>query len=665
MNRFLVLERGAESPTIVKRFGKSVWLFPALLLIPLLFLTYFKINGSSLGVYQVFFNGSAKDANLLLGKPRLIRSDEWNVNTQLTIAQKNNGFHRINTNIGDGQDMSVLTDAPYKEWSEIFKPHNWAFFIMPFDNAFAFRWWFMAYLLIISCYFFVLSLMPDRRFVASVLSLALLFSAFIQWWYLYITLGSICYTLFLGTVFVHLTKQKKLAHSIMWGLLMLYLLICFILILYPPFQIACGLVIGAFCMGYFLERRHSLNKAELRRLIGVLIAVLLIAGSITLLFLGTRSDVIRTINNTVYPGKRIIQSGGYNVGHLLSGHLDGQLVNDSKATYYQIPNNGITNQSEDSGFILLILFLFMPSLYVLYWSRRSQQPTAWTLVFANLVFILMLSWLLLPHLGIVGKITLLDKVPHNRLMIGLGLVSLIQFVLLIRQLEKIKNQPFLRKAVPLYIVFVFIVEASLSLYAAHQFPGFIGVYKALLCSLPVPIIVYLILRKKYAWATVGLLAFSLFTAASVNPLYHGTGLLTKTPLSNAIQEQHSSSKWIVEDLNIENFASINGAPSLSGVYAYPQLSLWKSFGNDSQAYVYNRYAHVGFNFDRDATMIVPTNMELVSVDHFSIQTEACSRLLQNQGVGFILTDVVLPDSCLSLVKRIVYPARTFYIYRIT
>src|ERR1700739_4063629 len=95
---------------------KSIWLFPLLLTLALGFLTVFKINGSSIGIYHEFFYGGSKDSNLILGTPRSIRSDEWVVNTQMTIAQKNAGYPRINKNIGNGQDMSVILDVPYKEW---------------------------------------------------------------------------------------------------------------------------------------------------------------------------------------------------------------------------------------------------------------------------------------------------------------------------------------------------------------------------------------------------------------------------------------------------------------------------------------------------------------------------------------------------------------------
>src|SRR5882724_2794072 len=85
----------------------SIWLFPASLLAILVLLTVFKISGSSIGTYYSYFYGNKPDPALLLNRPRPIRSDEWLVNTQMGLAQKNEGYPRTNYNIGNGEDMSL------------------------------------------------------------------------------------------------------------------------------------------------------------------------------------------------------------------------------------------------------------------------------------------------------------------------------------------------------------------------------------------------------------------------------------------------------------------------------------------------------------------------------------------------------------------------------
>src|SRR5207237_218388 len=109
---------------------------------------------------DILYGPGHKDSKLLLNKPREIRSDEWVWNSQMIMAQASNHYARINSNLGHGMDMSLIIDVPYKDWSAVFRPQNLAFLILPFQYAFAFKWWLMAYLLVLAAYFFVLFLLP-------------------------------------------------------------------------------------------------------------------------------------------------------------------------------------------------------------------------------------------------------------------------------------------------------------------------------------------------------------------------------------------------------------------------------------------------------------------------------------------------------------------------
>ena len=67
-----------------------------------------------------------------------------------------------NKNIGVGQDMSIVADAPYTDWSMLFRPHNLIFFLLPIGFAFAFKWWLLSAGLALSVYIFVLFLYPRK-----------------------------------------------------------------------------------------------------------------------------------------------------------------------------------------------------------------------------------------------------------------------------------------------------------------------------------------------------------------------------------------------------------------------------------------------------------------------------------------------------------------------
>lgn len=651
------------------RFAKSVWFFPAILAVPLIVLSLLQISGSSIGIYHSFLYGNTKDSNLLLNKPQPIRSDEWIVGSQEIIAQKNDDYRRINKNIGNGEDVSVVLDVPYKEWSVVFKPHDLSFFVMPFENAFAFRWWFMGYLLIVSCYLFIVSLLPNRRLFAALLSTAFFFSPFLQWWYLYGTLGSLYYCFFGGAVFIKILKQKDLKKNILWGLLLAYLATCFALVLYPPFQIPCALAMVTFAIGYSVQTINGMTRQEIWQKLCILVGAMLIAGGITLTFLATRSDVVHTIQNTAYPGKRITHSGGYDLPHLLSGNLDFQLLYSSRSLAYNIPTADIANQSEISSFLFLWPFLIIPCVPILLRDYRQRKFHDWPLLFVNVAFLGALLWMFVPHLNILGKVTFLDVVPHNRLIIGLGLLGIIQLTLLVKRADSLRSI-ISTKLILLYSALVLLAELLLDFHAKMRFPGFIGDYRAVAFALPIPVVIFLLLKGYFRVAALGVLVFAAFMSAGVNPLYRGTAVLTSGPLPEnikAVASQDPNGKWITENSYLENFATMNGAKSLTGVYSYPQLSLWRPLDPQRKnEYIYNRYAHVSINLDRHGDMQVPNSFVFPVADHFGVVTEPCSSFLKDSGVRFALTDTPLAttDRCAQLLRTVSYPVHNYYIYEL-
>ena len=631
-------------------------------------LSALQISGSSIGVYHdLFYGPGTPDSHLLVNKPRPIRSDEWLVNTQMTIAQANNGYQRINQNIGHGEDMSVILDVPYKGWSELFRPQNWSFFVLPLAVAFAFKWWIMGYLLAVSCYFFVLALLPGRRLLAAMLGLALLFSSFTQWWYQYITLAPMYYALFIATISMYLLRQKDLRRAGFLAAGLSYLLVCFALVLYPPFQIACGLALAAFLAGYLLHRLPSESRRSLLQKLAIMAAAALAAGIVIFAFLATRSDTVHTITNTVYPGKRVALSGGYDMAHLFSGHLAMQFQSDERAADYTMVHRSVTNQSETASFILLLPFLTLPALLLLWRDFRRDRTVDWPLLVVTGMFLLLVMRLAVPHFNwFYNNVFQLERVPQKRLVIAFGLLNIMQIVLLMRNMAARKRAAFGTSVVLLYALVVFAVELALGLYAMHRSPGFMGIYRCIAFALPVPVIVYLLLRTRYALALAGFLAFSLATTLGIHPLYRGVAILTDSQLSKSIRQiaDRRDGKWIGESVYLENMPALNGAPSLSGVYTYPQLDIWEQIDHGSQQKIYNRYAHVVFALDRDRGQEIPTSLSLLGGDNFQVATEPCSDFLRKDDVRFIVTPAQISDKCVKLRKTVRYPVQNYYIYEL-
>lgn len=647
---------------LVKKFGKSVWVFPALLLIVVVGLTLFEVNGSSIGAFRkILYGNISEDPYLIANEARPIRSDEWLVNTQETIAQSQNDFVRINKNIGEGQDMSTV-DVPYKDWSTIFKPHNLGFLVLSLNKAFALKWWLMGYLLIISCYFFVLALLPRKRLLASLLALSLFFSTFVQWWYAYGTIGPLYYSLFIAASIIYLCQQDNKKKKLFWSVLLAYLITCFALVLYPPFQIGCGLVLAAFLIGYGIQNYPKWGKKKFLQNTLFLMSAGIVGLAIVGLFIFTRLEVVRTINNTAYPGQRSVNSGTFFPLHFMSSHLGYQFLSEKNTAKYLIDDKNPSNQSETSNFLLLIPFLILPSLFLIYQSYKNNRKVDWPLLGLLALFIIFSLHLFAPSFTPLNKFIMLNKVGDARLLLGMGLLNFFAVTLFIHNYSKTKRT-LPSVLIVIYSLSILTIELLLSLRAYQNFDGFISLKRAILFSLPLPLVTYLLLKKYFVWAIGVYLAFSVFISIHVNPLYKGLDVITKDPLSTAVKDLgiKSDKKWISDGGYLENIASINGEPSIAGTYLYPQFNLWSNIPGVQES-IYNRYAHVGFQFLDNTTG--PTQLTLVTYDSFVVKTPVCGEYLQKLDVGFVISSAVLKNTCAKLQKTISYPLNTLYVYEL-
>ncbi len=631
----------------------------------LVLLVALKLNGSSMGSYYSYFYGTAKDPSLVAGTPRAIRSDEWVVNTQMTLAQNQDDYRRVNANIGNGEDMSVIIDVPYKEWSTVFRPHNLGFFVLPFEYAFALKWWLMGYFLVLACYFFVINVLPGRRLIASLLALCLFFSSFIQWWYQYITLGPVYYALAIMALFLILNRAKSLRLKIATGGAISYLLVCFALVQYPPFQVPCAIVMALFCLGELLKT-FSKNRRVFWHTVATLAGASFVAGLVTFAFLHSRSGVIDTIQNTAYPGQRMTVSGGYDIYHFLSGNYAFLSQFGSKIIHYTPMNPGMWNQSELSNFIYVSLFLTIPAIVILYRTFRKSRTVDPTILLLFCCFLLFLSWLFLPHLpSFVGKVTLLERVPTNRLLIGFGLLNVV-FLAQFAKLYLAEKRPPKQWLILAYALAVFIAQLVIGLHNLHRYPGFVTMPFVIIFSLIIPVVIWLILQKKIVPGLAVLFAFSLISTAAVNPVYRGTAVLSDNPLVKQITAIHRSDekgRWIIENGFLENFALISGAPSVSGVYTYPQLDLWRQLDHPKQESLYNRYAHVTITLNRSSETAGPV-LESPAADHFGVGIGACSPFLAKENVHYVVTEVPLVSRCAKQINTTRLADRTVFIYRL-
>jgi hypothetical protein len=655
----------------------SKYTFPVIVFLVLIFLTIFKISGSSVGpFYDTYFNGK-DSSSLLAGQPRGVRTDEWLVTTQLTIAQKSAGFPVVNNNIGQGKDMSLISDVPYIEWSAFFKPQNFSFLVIPLENAFAFKWWFLLATLLISTYFLALRFMPNRKLYAVLISTVFSFSPFIFWWYQSITIMPIVWIIVVIlftmrildnrrlSIFNKLnTKKSNLLSNILLVAGLSYSAVAFGLVLYPAFQIPLTIVAIFFLIGYWLNLEQNKNKRNnkltLRALMPVIVAGL-IALSVIASFMLTRIDAIRDISNTVYPGSRNVESGDIAAKHILSlvSFDQYRLLDDNVQNSFQ----GVvkSNQSEMSSFNVLSFLFVIPLLLLGIWKWIKFRKIDWIIVGLLLGNAVIYSHLLIPIFTPVSKIFFLQAVPAIRLVIGMGLLGVLSLIYIVHTVQNYKTalKPFYKPFGIIYTLSLVILYAAGVIYIQKKFPGLIGDLRiiALLGIFYISSIVCTILPRPL----IGLAALSImsvFFTATIQPIYTGLGPISDNHVVNTIQQlSNEDSTWGVnDDILLENLPTIANRKNITGTQFSPDNEYWDSIQDDDTDQIYNRYAHILLSDTQQE------QLHLVQADYFTAKI-SCTNLI-GKTVTHILSNKPLKYPCYNLVNQINFPARTIYFYEL-
>jgi hypothetical protein len=262
--------------------------------------------------------------------------------------------------------------------------------------------------------------------------------------------------------------------------------------------------------------------------------------------------------------------------------------------------------------------------------------------------------------------------PHNRLFLALGIVNLMLLVVAVclpaktyTNLRSLWSRPACLMGVGAALGLALVLRA---IHRDYSLPISVGRYELLACAAACAVIVALLchhLKALRYLGLVGAIMYSLLAALPVNPLYKGLGSLTNSSVVNAVNTAHQTdpqSAWIVSNkLPLESLPTIVGAQNYSGVYPYPQLSIWQQYFPHNQT-VYNRFAHVTFNINDS---LITRSIHLVQGDTFSINESDCDPMLKNLNINYILTtDNLSPqNNCFNLTKTVALPAGKINIYQ--
>lgn len=661
----------------------SIYTFPILLVIVLLLLTALKINGSSTSIYNSFLgDGQKSNSGLVLGHPRSIRSDEYISSTPLTALQYQTNFPTFSHSLGSGRDVALSPDLPVINWVSVFRPQNWSFFVMPFENGFAFRWWLSPVLLITASYFFLMKMLNRNKKLSILLSLAFGLSPFFLWWYQSTLFIPMAYAFMMMILAIRIIDQEKIPRlksmaltNSLYVLGLAYLGSSFVLLLYAPFLIPIFLAVAIFSSGLLLNRRftdHSITSRQALQRLGLMLLPIIFVVPVVLLFVQGHKDMIQALANSVYPGHRLTASGHLPFPRLyrfFDGFLQPLLQRPPVGRFY-------TNQSESANFILLLPFLLIPGFILQAYDYLKRRRINWIFLLVQSLSVLFILRITVPAGDGFYKLLLLNRVPNNRLMAGVGLLGFLQLILLIKYLPSVKFPKKLWAVIASaasLLTFVWLLIFSKHFFKAYLTPKYDWVVLGLTIFFTAIIAAFLF-RKKILGACL-LLAFTVVSSFSIIPLQRGLPFIDHSRIVNSIKAvSKPSDSWaVVDNFTFETLPWMAGRKMISGPQIYTDLKFWRQIDPDGKLEnIYNRQAHAIFvsnsaKPDRflpaDFTQKMTENLKLVRGSVYQVRFTCSNFVYKN--VNFVLATHDLKMSCLAPIDSVAYPRATFYIYKVS
>jgi hypothetical protein len=275
--------------------AKPDWFLVALCIAGALYVA-FALTPSS---YEIVLAQMGAPGNgLRLGEARWLRADEWAIWTPSFQAAVNNGFDRVNETSLYREDLRNFWGLPLADWSIVFKPYFWPFFVAPPAIALSFYHAFFIVAFVLG-YRKLFHELGASRAVAGLVSIALLCTNHVQgFWTTY-------NTIFAGFPWIILAAVSRLRPWTKCSITA-YLASSWMLAhLYPTLMIPLAFV-GAITVAVVRPRSLSL-RAVLAVATGLSIAALVVHAYLR--------DVIPVMANTSYPGQRV--SGGGGIPHVL------------------------------------------------------------------------------------------------------------------------------------------------------------------------------------------------------------------------------------------------------------------------------------------------------------------------------------------------------------
>ena len=513
------------------------------------------------------------DNGVIWGHPRAIRSDEWSVTTPLTQVTVRNDFNPINKTSYYQENLRINYGLPLHDWGIIFKPSMWLYGFIDPAYAYSFYYWFNL------CAFIIGYALLFRKFGIEPLdsylvSMGIFFTGFVQFFW------NSNATLLSYVPFLILLSTSRTNHLLKLTLLTWTGTAWLIGNFYPPIFISCALISLFILLAY---DNHEFKWSN----IFVVLAGSLLACTLSVTYLW--EYLLATIN-TSYPGQRTSVSGYYPLHLYLTQFWPTALFNqdyEPAVTYTNITGIGVIGQ--------LWLF-YLP--FLLRWNKSSISKLVKDKTFLYLFsgYLITVAWMMLSVPEIFAKISLLNRVPPERMIFASGLLLCVFILYLYKSVGLNSGSVFFRiclstffYCIGIFIYFIFFPSKTSQDYITLD-----------VTLIALTITVFLLASRFTSILTALLFASlvsNLYAFGRFNPIQSAIPIFEQRhTLFYQTLDKHINSDGTLTVQHPELIgATLNGMGyrAVAHLNAYPQRALWTDRTLSEEDHrLLNRYAHI-------------------------------------------------------------------------
>lgn len=623
----------------------------------LLFVMAFKYSGSSIVNFNSLIQSHNDDTryHTLLGKARMIRTDEWATSTTYILSQgkTENPFQYFSNCLrGTETDMFSVANSPVADILMLGRPFQIGFLLFGNDVGLSFYWYIRLVAMMLGAYELCLILTNRNKKISLCGMIVITFSAAVQWWYCMDTLiwGQIAIVLI--DKFMN-TDKKRNKYLCALGILISGL--SYVFVFYPAWQLSFGYVFLAMVVWLLIKNIKYGNYRFTKHDIAVIVITILCMALLLGRWYIMSKDTLIAEMSTDYPGERNEVGGGaYNL----------------YSYFYNIffTSEDFLNPCEYSS--MLSLYPIPLLLGLIYVIRNKKDLHFWIPML--LVGTFLTVWCVWGFPSILAKLTKMSMTTAGRASIPLGTICIYMLIYLIGNWEKddklITDNKKVTFGISLVAVLYIIYKAKTTIGYAEDF-HYLDKFKLLLGGEIFLALIFGVLNinneKIKEYTVYGLIIVALISGLRVNPVIRTTDIFYTKPVAVKMQEiknENPSAIWVVNDGGwyINDYALANGIRVLNSTQVYPNLQLFETIlGDKSEEYrkIYNRYAHVNFEITDEES-----DVELLFADNVAIKLNY--KDLSKLNIEYILSTEDFSKKSFSNEFEEIYNEDGMYIYKV-